>query len=228
MQNLGLLVAMLPWLHRQRRDLQQDRRFCRRYYGFFNTNPYLANYLLGGLLRLERDIANGDERAGEIVEIFKDSLGRAFASFGDQLFWMAFRPAFFLLLCLCAVPGATWQLLALVGVFAVWQLVLRWVALGQGFTLGMDIVDLLNRPDWHRAITWTRRIGIFFTGFAVGLLLLGLLRHPPPIDFGAVWLVVVAGLGLPLVLHRRAAGEVIVLGAAALIILGFAIFGASA
>ena len=52
MQNLGLLATLLGWLRGLPRDVERDSRFCRRYYDFFNTNPYLANYLIGGLLRL--------------------------------------------------------------------------------------------------------------------------------------------------------------------------------
>ncbi len=55
MQNLGLLVTLLPWLRRQPSDINRDRLFCRRYYEYFNTNPYLANLIIGGLVRLEQE-----------------------------------------------------------------------------------------------------------------------------------------------------------------------------
>ena len=55
MQNLGLLWTVLTWLRLNRGDVNRDRVFCRRYYGYFNTNPYLANFLFGGLIRLEED-----------------------------------------------------------------------------------------------------------------------------------------------------------------------------
>jgi len=83
MQNLGLLVTMLPWLHRRPRTLQFDRRFCRRYFTFFNTNPYLANFVIGGLIRLESDRAEDDDIPEELLITFRGSLGRTFASRGE-------------------------------------------------------------------------------------------------------------------------------------------------
>ncbi len=74
-----------------RGDLEQDRLFCRRYYEFFNTNPYLANFLIGGLVRLEDERAAGPDFPPGTTGTFRQSLGRAFASLGDQLFWLGIQ-----------------------------------------------------------------------------------------------------------------------------------------
>ena len=125
MQNLGLLTVMLPWVRTQRRALNQDRVFCRRYYEFFNTNPYLANFVIGGLVRLEDDRAQSEAMEPGMTTMFRDSLGRAFASLGDQLFWLGIRPAMAMALCLLGLHGQMAAVIALVGVFAVAQLVSR-------------------------------------------------------------------------------------------------------
>ena len=93
----------MPWLRARDRDLERDRLFCRRYYEFFNTNPYLAGYLIGGLLRLETSSAKAPAACrGARPQTFRDSLGRALASLGDQLFWLGLRPA-----AVCS--GACWS-----------------------------------------------------------------------------------------------------------------------
>jgi PTS system mannose-specific IID component len=91
MQNLGLLAVMLTWLRTRAREVGRDRLFCRRYYDYFNTNPYLANYLVGGLIRLEEMRENGESLPPDFTATFRDTVGRALASLGDQLFWLGFR-----------------------------------------------------------------------------------------------------------------------------------------
>lgn len=223
MQNLGLLATMLPWLQRRPRDLTADRLFCRRYYEFFNTNPYLANYLIGGLLRLEDDVEAG-RRDGPTPSVFRDSLGRAFASLGDQFFWMGLRPALTMGLCLLALAGQAQAVVLVVGAFAVLQLGLRWVALGRGYRLGLDLVDLLDDARWHRWIQVARRM----TGLAIGLVTGAYLARleAPDLVGGRVLpgLGLVLGWALPVLLRRRLPGEgLLALAAVLALVLAFAI-----
>jgi PTS system mannose-specific IID component len=210
MQNLGLLTTLCPWRRARDRTQQGDRLFCRRYYGFFNTNPYLANFLIGGLLRLEQDRHDGAEISDDQLATFRDSLARAFASFGDQLFWMTLRPGLFALVCLIGLRGHVYAPLALVLIFAVWQLVLRWIALNTGYQLGLDIVELLGRPRWHLAIAWIRRLGMFLTGALLGHYLLRVGEAEWALAQPGLWVAVISGLALPLALRKLLPGEVLV------------------
>jgi mannose/fructose/N-acetylgalactosamine-specific phosphotransferase system component IID len=89
-----LLVALAPWLRRQDLDLTRRRRFCQRHIGLFNTNPYLANLVIGGLLRLEsEDSREASTPAATSVLAYRDTLARVCGSIGDQLFWLGLRPA---------------------------------------------------------------------------------------------------------------------------------------
>lgn len=223
MQNLGLLAVMLPWLVRRPRDLTADRLFCRRYYEFFNTNPYLANYLIGGLLRLEDDADRG-VTGGPTPSVFRDSLGRAFASLGDQFFWMGLRPALTMGLCLLALAGQSQAVILVVCAFAALQLALRWVSLGRGYALGLDLVDLLGDARWHRWIGVARRA----TGLAIGLVAgayLARLAAPDLVGGKALpWLGLALGWALPALLRRRLPGEgLLVLAALLALVLAFAI-----
>lgn len=224
MQNLGLLITVLPWLRGQKRSLQDDRRFCRRYFGFFNTNPYFANFVIGGLIRLESDRAENANVPEPMIIMFRDSLGRTFASLGDQLFWLGVRPALTMAICLLGMHGHMIPILALVGLFAVYQLGMRWWALGRGFELGMDIVDLLDHPHWHRGITWSKRTGMFLAGM-LGACYLN--RVPGLVSSeggGLVWAGALLGFGIPFVLRKRLPGEAILVLAAVLsLVLSFAI-----
>lgn len=208
MQNLGLLAALAPWLRRQGLDREQRRRICRRYYGYFNTNPYLASYVIGGLLRLESDRLAGQAISDRLVSGFRDTLARACGSLGDQLFWLGLRPALMVLACLLALVGRWETVLALVAAFTLAQFYLRWRALDLGFSRGCDVVDALARPAWHRAIAWTGRAALFLTGMTAGFYFAGILELAPPIGSGRVAAAVVVGFAAPALVRQKSSGEV--------------------
>ncbi len=207
MQNLGILAILLPWIRDQRVDTADRRQFCRRYYGFFNTNPYLANFVIGGLLRLEGDARAAGEQPGEMLGKFRDSLGRAFASLGDQLFWLGIKPGLILLACLFSFWGHAWAVLTVFFVFSAAQLELRRFALGVGHRLGLDIVDLLSRPIWHEVIRWTKTAGMALTGLVGGLYFARLHATRVELSTTVLILCVVLGISLPIVLRKRLPGE---------------------
>ncbi len=224
MQNLGLLWTVLAWLRRTRRDVNRDRIFCRRYYGYFNTNPYLANFLFGGLIRLENDQEAGLDVPPGVIDTFRDSVGRALASLGDQLFWLGLRPTLIMAICLVGLMGQIFTVLVVIGIFTVGQLLLRWVALRKGYDLGMDIVDLLFDPRWHAWIARMKRAGMVLTGMVAGLYLAQVAEFGVASDRNLLWIGTVLGMGLPLVLRKRLPGELLIVAALFLaLVLTFAI-----
>lgn len=225
MQNLGLLSALLPFRRTQPHDITEDRLFCRRYYGFFNTNPYFANYLIGGLLRLEHEKSLGTELPPGMIPTYRDSLGRTFASLGDQLFWMGLRPALIMTLCLMGLHGLQTSILTIVGVFALAQLWLRWWTLGRGFSFGLDIVQLLRGTHWHLAITWMGRAAMMLTGLVAGFFLARVSSVDLIAGKSLLWAGVALGLGLPLLVKKRLPGEGLLVVALVLsLLLSFAIW----
>ena len=213
MQNLGLLWTVLPWLRMNRGDVNRDRIFCRRYYGYFNTNPYLANFLFGGLIRLEEDQDAGLELVPGMIGTFRDSVGRALASLGDQLFWLGLRPTLIMVICLAGLLGHISAVLVVVGLFTAGQLLLRWMALRKGYDLGMDIVDLLFDPRWHSWIGRMKRAGMVLTGMVAGLYLAQVAELGNSADRNLLWIGTVLGMGLPVVLRKRLPGELLIVAA---------------
>jgi mannose/fructose/N-acetylgalactosamine-specific phosphotransferase system component IID len=210
MQNLGLVAALAPWLRDRAPALPLVRRTCRRHFEFFNTNPYFANFILGGLMRLEdENLAQGGRLSRQVVT-FRTSVGRAFASLGDQLFWLGLQPTLLLASCVLAWAGRPWLGLAPIGLFAVAQLTLRWRALDTGYRLGLDIVDLLSRPAWHRSIRWARRSGMVLAGILAGVYLETLIRTAPAGVRAALWSIT-GGVVCGGLLHRRLPGELVFL-----------------
>ncbi len=207
MQNLGLLAVLSPWARGRGLDADRRRRLARRHVVYFNTNPYLAGYVVGGLLRLEDDRREGVEVPETLVTNFRDSLSRACGAIGDELFWLALRPMV-LMLALLAGWLVAWPLaLAVVGLFAGAELWLRWRGLWLAYRLGPDVVDVLSRPGWYRAVAWSRRLALGLTGFLAGYYFAGGLGGAGAPPVGHLLALVVIGLGIPIITRQRRAGE---------------------
>ena len=160
----------------------------------------------------------------DLPRTVRDSLARALASIGDQLFWSGQRPALVMAACLLGLNGRSWEILVLVGAFAEAQLVLRWHTLARGFRLGMDVVDDLADVRWHRAIALTTRGGMVLTGFAAAEYLALLSGLAGGAGSGLLLAGAAVGIGLPLVCRQRPPGEVLVLlGLVLAVVLSFAL-----
>src|SRR5947207_11830911 len=91
MQNLGFADAITPALRELYPEPVERAKAVARHLEFFNCHPYLAAAILGGAVRLEERVANG-EAPPQIVSSFKSALGPPFAALGDGFFWLALRP----------------------------------------------------------------------------------------------------------------------------------------
>ena len=91
MQNVGFADAIEPALDELYPDPAERAQAAARHLEFFNCHPYLAAAILGGAVRLEERVANGDATAAS-VSSFKSALGPPFAALGDGFFWLALRP----------------------------------------------------------------------------------------------------------------------------------------
>lgn len=92
MQTLGLLYALEPaWPHLYPRPEQRDEAL-RRHLSPFNTHPYAAAAIVGGILFYELKYARGEGSAEEVTR-FKQTLMGPLAALGDGFFWLSLRPA---------------------------------------------------------------------------------------------------------------------------------------
>ncbi|OJH42424.1 PTS system mannose/fructose/sorbose family transporter subunit IID [Cystobacter ferrugineus] len=111
MQNLGLAYAVYPALERLYPEQRELEAAVRRHLVFFNTHPYVAAAIVGGVLHHEQRIARGEETPDKVVA-FKAALMGPLAALGDGFFWLSLKPA----------TGAVCA--ALVPVLAAWAAVL--------------------------------------------------------------------------------------------------------
>jgi len=203
MQNLGLLYVLGVWARWRGLDADECRRLARRHVGYFNTNPYLAPYLLGGLARLEDEHREGGQPPEALLGAFRDSLSRACGALGDQLTWLGGRPAVMLLAALQGWWFGWWWSLVILAAATVVQLALRWRAVGRGWALGLDVVSVFERRIWHCAILWSGRLGLVLTGLLAGLFFAGGMASATGPGAVRLLAVLVIGVGVAVVPSRR-------------------------
>jgi mannose PTS system EIID component len=137
----GFAFVLLPVLrHLYRDDPEALRAAVVRHSEVFNSHPYLAPLAAGAVARLE-----AEGTAPEVTTRFKNALRGSLGSLGDQLVWLAWRPASALLALALLLLGAPW-----------------WAAVG-GFLLSYNALHL-----WLRI--WGLRLGLR-EGLAVGRVL---------------------------------------------------------
>ncbi|MDR0964967.1 MAG: PTS system mannose/fructose/sorbose family transporter subunit IID [Myxococcales bacterium] len=108
MQNLGMVHALWPALEALYPDPAERRQAVERHVTAFNTHPYLAAAIIGGVLHHEARIARGQEPP-ERATAFKAFLMGPLAALGDGFFWCSLRPAFGALAVLLTFAIGLWS-----------------------------------------------------------------------------------------------------------------------
>lgn len=184
LQSLGLLYALYPALKELYPDPHQQQEAAKRHLSAFNTHPYVAAAIIGGVLFHERRIVDGEEDP-EQVNQFKRALMGPLAAMGDGFFWLSLKPACGAL----AVVTVPWLGAGSAILFLVLYNLVHLTARGYLFFLGMSrgeaMIEQLGRMNipW-----WSERLREVAAGCA------GALAAFLAIQYGAHQ----GGLGAPL------------------------------
>ncbi|HYV45148.1 MAG TPA: PTS system mannose/fructose/sorbose family transporter subunit IID [Myxococcaceae bacterium] len=169
MQNLGLAYALFPALKALYPDPERQMAAVRRHMAFFNTQPYMAAAILGGVIFHEGRIARGEEGPEQVVA-FKSALMGPLAALGDGFFWLSLRPAVGAL-CAALVPAlGAWAALLFLVLYNVVHLALRVQLFRMGLRLGDRLVEQVahaHLPQWGARL---RTVGAASAGAAVAYL----------------------------------------------------------
>jgi PTS system mannose-specific IID component len=165
MQNLGLAWALYPglrWLYPDPAALQAA---VRRHLTPFNTHPYVAAAIVGGVLYHEERIARGEE-GPERVEAFKRALMGPLAALGDGFFWLSLKPAVGALCCALVPLLGAWAALLFVALYNSVHLALRIKLFRLGVHLGDRLVEGIAE---ERLPTWGARLRAVAAACAGGI-----------------------------------------------------------
>ena len=196
MQNLGVASALAPVVDRL--EPNSANGLLLRHLEFFNSNPNLVPFIVGGVIRLEEQRLEGKPVSESDIASFKRSLSSPFAAMGDMLFIGNLKPLALTLACIFAIYNAPIGLLA---VFLLYNLAIiscRFWGLYFGYSKGWELVDVFAGPRFPRALAVIQGVGA-----SVGGALLGIVFHRLPGD--GQWMLVagVALTGVTLYFLRR-------------------------
>lgn len=163
MQNLGLAYALYPALKKLYPERERLNAAVRRHLTFFNTHPYSAAAIVGGILNYEERIARGKEDAGKVTE-FKSALMGPLAALGDGFFWLSLKPAVGAA-CAALVPMfRAWAALIFLVFYNVVHLTLRARLFWVGYTRGDGLIQEIGRVDLPARGTWLRAVAAASAG----------------------------------------------------------------
>ncbi|MBI4423115.1 MAG: PTS system mannose/fructose/sorbose family transporter subunit IID [Elusimicrobia bacterium] len=195
MQNLGFAFTLLPWLRRiQRRGGGSAAEGLKRHLEFFNTQPYMASFIIGVTGRLEEDLSAAPPEArpelAARISRLKQGFGAALAGIGDAFFWATLRPfcaalaiAVWLFAWTVGSPSPVlWGLGTYLCAYNAPALWVRWRGLELGYLWGETAAVELKRFRWHDRIRVLRWAGLVV---AAGVCFCALLV--PPWSAAASW-----------------------------------------
>jgi PTS system mannose-specific IID component len=157
LQNLGLLYALAPYLKKLYPNSKTLAAAFRRHLTFFSTNPYMAPFLLGALVKLEEEYQRG-ETGGQEIAAFKLGTMGPLAALGDTLFWGSLRPFLGALAAALALTGWWGAPLCFLVLYNLPHLFFRWGGLLWGYLAGASAVNYLKEMDFQGFITRLRRL----------------------------------------------------------------------
>jgi PTS system mannose-specific IID component len=144
MQSLGFAYAIEPALRKLYPDRAEYEARLRLHMEYFNTQPYLASFIIGAVVRLERDRATGRNTAPDIQGL-KDSLMAPLGALGDSFFWGSLKPATAVIAASLLLTGSWWAPVLYLALYNLWHLGIRAGSFFRGYRTGGDAVDLLAR-----------------------------------------------------------------------------------
>ncbi|HZA49125.1 MAG TPA: PTS system mannose/fructose/sorbose family transporter subunit IID [Myxococcaceae bacterium] len=142
MQNLGLAYALYPALKKLYPDPAKQLEAVKRHMVFFNTHPYVAAAILGGVLFHEERLSRGKEPPDRVLA-FKQALMGPLAAVGDGFFWLSLKPAVGALSAALVPFIGLWAPVVFVVAYNLVHLTLRarlyWVGLSRGDRLVEEV-----------------------------------------------------------------------------------------
>ncbi len=108
MQSVGFAYALLPVLRRLYPDPDERRDRIQAHLEYFNTQPYLASFILGAAARLEEDRALKRGGSSDVSSV-KSALAAPLGALGDSFFWAGLKPLAAAFAAALIVTGATWE-----------------------------------------------------------------------------------------------------------------------
>jgi mannose/fructose/N-acetylgalactosamine-specific phosphotransferase system component IID len=151
MQSLGFSYALLPALKKLYPDRTEFEARLRLHMDYFNTQPYLASFILGAVVRIEEDRATGRASASTInAAALKAALMAPLGALGDSFFWGALKPLAAVIAVALVMAGVWWAPILFLVLYNLWHVGLRLNVLFWGYHSRGDAMALMERYNFTK------------------------------------------------------------------------------
>jgi len=166
-QNAGWCFAIIPAIKKLYSNKEDQSSALKRHLEFYNTQPALSSPIMGVVLAMEEERANGAPIDDATVNGVKVGMMGPLAGVGDPLFWYTIRP---ILGSLGASLTASGNVLGPLLFFVLWN-VIRWVFMWKtqeaGYKLGNEITKDISGGLLGRINLGAGIMGMFVVGALV-------------------------------------------------------------
>lgn len=164
MQSLGFSYALLPVLKKLYPDRAEFESRLRLHMEYFNTQPYLAAFILGAVVRLEEERAAGRASAAIDATGLKAALMAPLGALGDSLFWGALKPLAAVIAVALVMAGIWWAPILFLVLYNFWHVGLRLSVLFRGYRSSGDAMALMERYHFTRMARLFKAISLAVLG----------------------------------------------------------------
>lgn len=189
MQTLGFAYAMEPALEKIYPDRAECEERLKAHLEYFNTQPYLASFILGAAVRLEEDRAAGRNIAPDVSGL-KKALMAPLGALGDSLFWGGLKPFASAAAVAALITGAWWAPFLFLAVYNLVHVGVRMDMLFRGYATGGDAVALMKKYPFMRMAQRFKLTALCISGGVLGMMPFWLPEFRPSVQ--------VPGLAVPL------------------------------
>jgi PTS system mannose-specific IID component len=168
MQSLGFAYAIQPILRRLYPDREEYRSRLELHMEYFNTQPYLAAFILGATARMELERASGRGREADIPGL-KNALMGPLGALGDSFFWGALMPLAAVIAVAVLMTGAWWAPLLFLVLYNAWHVGLRAGVFVWGYQSAGDAVALMARYSFTKMARLFKAISLAVIGGTLGM-----------------------------------------------------------
>ncbi len=168
MQTLGFAYALRPVLEKIYPERDEFLSRLTLHMEYFNTQPYLASFILGAAARLEQDRSCGLDVSTDVSEL-KTVLMSPLGALGDSFFWGALKPLASLAAVAVLMAGAWWAPFLFLLLYNIWHLRIRAGALFLGFKTTGDAGALMTRYQMGKRSRLFKSISLCLVGGILGM-----------------------------------------------------------
>lgn len=169
MQSIGFAYALEPVLRKLYPDRTEYESRLKLHLDYFNTQPYLASFILGAVVRLEQDRAAGLNAAPDIQRL-KASLMAPLGALGDSFFWGSLKPLAAIVAAALVLAGLWWAPFLFLAFFNAVHIGLRTSVLFRGYQSGGDAVELMSRYRFTHGARVFKVVSLTVLGGILGVM----------------------------------------------------------